>query len=109
MARASSSTCAEACDTPPGHTAFRHILRLHPEYIKLDISLTRDIDRDHGRRALAAALIGFAREAGSELIAEAVETASELETLRKLAVQKGQGYLLGRPASFEVARDLVDN
>ena len=75
---------------------------------KLDISITRGIDQDESRRALTAALIGFARETGSELIAEGVETASELAALRALGVQKGQGYLLGRPAPFDIARDLLN-
>jgi EAL domain-containing protein (putative c-di-GMP-specific phosphodiesterase class I) len=95
-------------DAGAGYSSFRHILRLQPEYIKLDISLTRDIDRDHGRRALAAALIGFAHETGSELIAEGVETPAELATLRTLGVHKGQGYLLGRPAPLEVAQSLLE-
>jgi EAL domain-containing protein (putative c-di-GMP-specific phosphodiesterase class I) len=95
-------------DAGAGYSSFGHILRLHPDYIKLDMSITRGIDRDRGRRALTAALIGFAHETGSELIAEGVETASELATLRALGVHKGQGYLLGRPASFDIARDLVD-
>jgi EAL domain-containing protein (putative c-di-GMP-specific phosphodiesterase class I) len=95
-------------DAGAGYSSFGHILRLHPDYIKLDMSITRGIDRDRGRRALTAALIGFAHETGCELIAEGVETASELATLRSLGVHKGQGYLLGRPASFDIARDLVD-
>lgn len=95
-------------DAGAGHSSFRHILRLRPDYIKLDISLTRDIDTDRSRRALAAALIGFARETGSELIAEGVETRSELATLRELGVHKAQGYLLGRPAPFEAAQRMVE-
>ena len=94
-------------DAGAGHSSFRHILRLHPDYIKLDISLTRDIDTDRNRRALAAALIGFAHETGAELIAEGVETESELATLRELGVHKAQGYLLGRPAPFEAAQQMV--
>jgi EAL domain-containing protein (putative c-di-GMP-specific phosphodiesterase class I) len=94
-------------DAGAGYSSFRHILRLRPDFIKLDISLTRDIDSDRGRRALAAALIGFARETGAELIAEGVETESELATLRKLGVHKAQGYLLGRPAPFETAQRLA--
>lgn len=94
-------------DAGAGYSSFRHILRLQPEYIKLDISLTRDIDSDRGRRALAAALIGFAGETGSELTAEGVETVSEFETLRQLGVHRVQGFLLGRPVPFEVARELA--
>ena len=94
-------------DAGAGYSSFGHILRLHPDYIKLDMSITRGIDQDRGKRALTAALLGFAHETSSELIAEGVETASELETLRSLGVHKGQGYWLGRPASFDIARDLV--
>jgi EAL domain-containing protein (putative c-di-GMP-specific phosphodiesterase class I) len=43
----------------------------------------------------------------NELIAEGVETAAELATLRELGVPKAQGYLLGRPASYELARTLT--
>lgn len=84
-------------DAGAGYASFRHILRLDPDLIKLDISLTRDIDTDHTRRALAAALIRFAEETGSRIIAEGVETISELATLQQLGINKAQGYLIGHP------------
>ncbi|MBD0269398.1 MAG: EAL domain-containing protein, partial [Cyanobacteria bacterium Co-bin8] len=59
--------------------------------------LIRNIDTDRKRRALAAALIRFAEETRSQIIAEGVETVAELNVLRKLGVNKVQGYLLGRP------------
>lgn len=90
-------------DAGAGYASFRHILRLEPDIIKLDMSLTRDIDTDNARRALAAALIGFAKETGSVIIAEGVETAAERDTLRCLGVDKVQGYLFGRPAPFAAA------
>lgn len=88
-------------DAGAGYASFRHILNLVPDRIKLDMSLTRDIDVDPARRALAAALIHFAAETGSTLVAEGVETAAELNTLRELGVNKAQGYFLGRPVSAE--------
>ena len=42
-------------------------------------------------------LIRFAQETGCRMVAEGVETAGELRVLRELAVDKAQGYLLGRP------------
>ncbi|MFY9488894.1 MAG: EAL domain-containing protein, partial [Solirubrobacterales bacterium] len=62
-----------------------------------DISLTRGIDTDQARRALAKGLITFAHEIGAEIVAEGVETESELDCLRELGVSYGQGYILGRP------------
>lgn len=88
-------------DAGAGYASFRHILKLRPDVIKLDISLIRNIDSDTGCRALAAALIRFAEETGSKIVAEGVETKAELQTLRELKVNKVQGYLLGRPAPIE--------
>lgn len=85
-------------DAGAGYASFRHILDLKPEFIKLDMTLTRDIDSDPARRALATALIHFAQQTGSEIIAEGVETKAELRTLQALGVEKAQGYLIGRPA-----------
>lgn len=84
-------------DAGAGYSSLRHILNLKPDLIKLDLGLIRSIDRDADRRALASALIAFSRQTGSRIVAEGVETAQELSALRKLGVEKAQGYLLGRP------------
>lgn len=84
-------------DAGAGFASLRHIVWLAPDIIKLDISLTRDIHVDQTRRALAAALISFARETGKLIVAEGVERQEELETLRELGVAQAQGYHLARP------------
>lgn len=93
-------------DTGAGLASFRHRLSLKPDIVKLPMSLTRNIDTDGARRALAAALIQFANENGSEVIAEGVETANELKALRALGVMRAQGYFLGRPAVLATAATL---
>jgi len=85
-------------DTGAGYAGFRHLLGLNPDIIKLDISLTRGIDTDPARRALAAALVKFADDTDARLIAEGVETSAELITLIDLGVGWAQGYHLARPA-----------
>jgi EAL domain-containing protein (putative c-di-GMP-specific phosphodiesterase class I) len=92
-------------DVGAGYASFRHILRLRPDIIKLDMALTRDIDRDPARRALASALITFAGSTGSTIVAEGVETAGELHALRRLGVTTAQGYYLGRPTPLPDFRD----
>jgi EAL domain-containing protein (putative c-di-GMP-specific phosphodiesterase class I) len=94
-------------DAGAGYASFRHILSLQPDVIKLDISLTRNIDSHVGRRALAAALIRFAQETGCRLVAEGVETEAELTTLRALGVQKVQGYFIGKPMPLDAALQCV--
>lgn len=87
-------------DAGAGFASLRHILRLAPDIIKLDMSLTRNIDTDRPRRALAAALISFAQEIEASIVAEGIETAAELEALSGLGVQFGQGYHLGYPGAL---------
>ncbi len=90
-------------DAGAGYAGLQQILRLRPDIIKLDISLTRDIDTDHARASLADALTGFARKTGATLIAEGIERPGELAKLRDLGVDRGQGYFLGRPAALDQA------
>jgi len=94
-------------DAGAGYSGLQHIIQLKPDIIKLDIGLTRAIDADPARRALATALIFFARETGCVIVAEGVETNSELETLRLLGIPKVQGYFLGRPIDLQSAIALV--
>jgi EAL domain-containing protein (putative c-di-GMP-specific phosphodiesterase class I)/DNA-binding NarL/FixJ family response regulator len=84
-------------DAGAGFASLRHILRLVPEFIKLDISLTSGIDRDLAKRALAHGLVTFASEIGTKIVGEGVESAAELDVLRELGADYAQGYHLGRP------------
>lgn len=67
-----------ADDAGAGYSGMRRLVELRPELIKLDRSITRGLDLDPARFAMATALAAFAREIGSGLVAEGVETASEL-------------------------------
>jgi EAL domain-containing protein (putative c-di-GMP-specific phosphodiesterase class I)/CheY-like chemotaxis protein len=87
-------------DAGAGYASLRHTLALAPDIVKVDISLVRSIDLDRGRRALASALISFADEMDMTIVAEGIETAAELETLRELGVRFGQGYHLAEPAAL---------
>lgn len=84
-------------DAGAGFSSFRHVVRLRPEIVKLDMSLVAGIDTDPVRRALVASLVSFSTSIGSLVIAEGIETRAELEVLTGLHVHLGQGYLLGRP------------
>lgn len=84
-------------DFGSGYASFRHVLGLSPTVMKLDMDIVRDIDSHPPRRAVAAALVAFAREIGGNIVAEGVETAAEVAVLRNLGVTQAQGYYLGKP------------
>lgn len=84
-------------DAGAGYACLTHVLSLRPAFVKLDRGWVTGIDTDPARQALVAGLESFASRTGSMLIAEGIETEAELETVRGLRVELGQGFLLGRP------------
>ena len=84
-------------DAGAGYASFRHIIELSPDFVKLDIGLIHGIEGDSARQALLAGMAYFAVRRKIRLVAEGIETADELASLRSLAIPFGQGYLLGRP------------
>ena len=84
-----------------GYSSLRHVLHLDADFVKLDVRLTPDIERDPSSRALASALIAFTAETGASVVAQGVETAEELATVAALDVAQAQGFYLGRPGSLE--------
>jgi len=89
-------------DAGAGWASFRHILSLRPDIIKMDRSLTRGVDVDPARRALAMALAIFAGEVGATVVAEGVETDGEVRALRLAGIHRGQGFVLALPQSLPV-------
>jgi EAL domain-containing protein (putative c-di-GMP-specific phosphodiesterase class I)/ActR/RegA family two-component response regulator len=90
-------------DAGSGFASLRHTLRIAPDIVKMDLSLTRGIDADRAKRALAAALVSFADEMEMAMVAEGIETAAELGTLRELGVRYGQGFFLAEPGPLPAA------
>jgi EAL domain-containing protein (putative c-di-GMP-specific phosphodiesterase class I) len=85
-------------DVGAGYSGLEKIAHLHPQYLKFDRELIKDIDSSYIRREMTRALKSFADSIKSEIIAEGIERQEELETLVELGVGYGQGFLLGRPA-----------
>ncbi len=73
-------------DAGSGYAGLHHILRLRPEVLKLDRTLVQGLASDRGRAAMCSAMVEFTRSTRSQLVAEGVETADDLETLRRLGV-----------------------
>jgi PAS domain S-box-containing protein len=84
-------------DAGAGFASLRHIIELRPQFVKLDMRLVRGVEADTARQALIAGMVFFAAQVGCTLVAEGIETEDERRTLRRLGVNFGQGFLLGRP------------
>jgi EAL domain-containing protein (putative c-di-GMP-specific phosphodiesterase class I) len=87
-------------DVGAGYSSFRHVLRLRPEAVKMDMSITRGLGTDTARTELVRALVRMARQLGALLVAEGVETRAELDTLLAVGVTAAQGHYFARPGSL---------
>ena len=72
---------------------------LRPDFVKLDRSITRDVDHDIGKEALCEAVGTMAGRLDGTVVAEGIETTNELDVLLRLGIPMGQGYLCGRPTA----------
>jgi EAL domain-containing protein (putative c-di-GMP-specific phosphodiesterase class I) len=91
-------------DVGTGYAGLRHLIELQPDILKMDMVLTRKCDKDPARRAIAAAMVQFARDIGAKLIAEGIETEEERAVMQDLGVDYGQGYLFARPLPVVAAQ-----
>jgi EAL domain-containing protein (putative c-di-GMP-specific phosphodiesterase class I) len=89
-------------DTGAGFASLRHIVRLAPEIIKLDISLSRNVRSDPVLAALAEALIQFCDRTGRLLVVEGIDQHADLVTWQRLGASAAQGYLLAKPGPLPV-------
>ena len=96
-------------DAGAGYSGLTLISDLHPHYIKLDMELIRNIDRDHIKQALVKSMCEYASLTQTGLIAEGIETVQELEKLIEFGVTYGQGYLIQRPDAriMPIAEDIL--
>lgn len=85
-------------DLGSGASGLQFLPLLRPDGVKLDRLLVGGVDADPYRQAVVRALAKTARQLGLTLVAEGVETESELRCLAALGVDLVQGFLLGRPS-----------
>lgn len=84
-------------DLGGGHARMGHLTPLDTDYVKLDMSLVRDVDSHPVKQRLVQSVVSLCRESGVRVIGEGVETQAEADTLRDLGCDYLQGYLIARP------------
>ncbi|MDD3795974.1 MAG: EAL domain-containing protein [Lachnospiraceae bacterium] len=84
-------------DFGSGYSSESSLLNLRPSYVKIDLTIVRDIHIDKDRQSLIHNLVSYCKPRNIKVIAEGVETFEEMKTLIQLQVDYLQGYYLGRP------------
>ncbi|MGB3810328.1 MAG: EAL domain-containing protein [Parvibaculum sp.] len=99
-------------DFGTGYSSLAYLKRFPVKRLKIDRSFVRDIADQGEGRIIPKVIIDLAHALGIEVLAEGIEDAEQLEILRMLGCDEGQGYFLGKPmpaANFEAfLRNTVD-
>lgn len=85
-------------DLGEGFSSLRLWSELRPEYVKIDMHFIQGINHDPVKLQFVRSIQEIAKESGSLVVAEGIETQTELSMLRDLGIVCGQGYHIARPA-----------
>lgn len=84
-------------DLGAGYAGLSYFASVHPELVKIDMSLVHGVDGDPVRQRVVASLVSLAVSLGMEVVGEGVETVGERDTMVRLGCHYLQGYALARP------------
>lgn len=90
-------------DLGAGYAGLTSVAVLEPDFVKLDMSLTRDVGNSPLRQRLVHSMVEACRDTEMRVVAEGVETVAELTKLRELGCDLLQGYHFARPSAEFVA------
>ncbi|MBU3015791.1 EAL domain-containing protein [Poseidonibacter lekithochrous] len=84
-------------DFGTGYSNFAHILKIRPDYIKIDGSLIKDIDTDKNSFEMVKSIIEFSKALNIRVIAEFIHSQEVFDLVMGLGVDEFQGFHLGKP------------
>jgi EAL domain-containing protein (putative c-di-GMP-specific phosphodiesterase class I) len=84
-------------DLGAGYAGLTSFAQLEPEFVKLDMSLVRDVHKNSVKRKLVRSMTSLCKDMGIVVVAEGIEVAEERDTVIDLGCDLLQGYLFGKP------------
>lgn len=94
-------------DFGTGYSSLSYLQRFPFDRLKIDRSFINIMDNDAKSGAIVKTILMLGENLGIEVVAEGIETPSQLEKLRSLGCRLGQGYLFSRPIDRETAEDFL--
>ncbi|BCM93001.1 putative cyclic di-GMP phosphodiesterase PdeC [Abditibacteriota bacterium] len=86
-------------DMGAGYSSLNVLVALRPDYVKFDMQLIRDVDRDAHKAIVAGKLLETVQELGLSTVAEGIERPEELRWVTERGANFAQGYLFAKPAT----------
>ena len=94
-------------DFGTGFSSLSYLASLPIDSLKIDRSFVAAMQDNKQNAEIVRAVFALGQLLGHKVIAEGIETADQLATLRSMGVHEGQGYLLSRPLRSDQVADLL--
>ena len=101
-------------DFGDGYSSDALLMKLDPDFVKIDRSLITDIHKDAKKQSMLQTIMSYTDEHGIKVIAEGIECREEMEIVIREGVSYLQGYYLGRPSyrpqkvSYKVGQEILE-
>ena len=94
-------------DFGTGYSSLSYLKHLPIDTLKIDRAFVRDMASDANDAAIVRAIVGVAKSLGLMLVAEGIESAEQLDCLRRLGCECGQGFFFSPSVSAEDCRNML--
>jgi diguanylate cyclase (GGDEF)-like protein len=94
-------------DFGTGYSSLSYLKHLPIDTLKIDRAFVRDMASDANDAAIVRAIVGVAKSLGMVLVAEGIESEEQLDCLRELGCECGQGFFFSPPLSPEACRNVL--
>jgi diguanylate cyclase (GGDEF)-like protein/PAS domain S-box-containing protein len=95
-------------DFGTGYSSLRHLSSLPVSSLKIDRAFVADLNHDSNEAAVVRAIVLLGKSLGKAIIAEGIETATQVKQLLEMGCTMGQGFHLSRPMAPELIDQLLD-
>ena len=94
-------------DFGTGYSSLSYLHRFPVDTLKIDRSFVNEIQSGQENSAIVKAIVTLAHMLNMDVIAEGIETTAQLDQLKLLKCEHGQGYFFSKPLSREEAEALI--
>jgi diguanylate cyclase (GGDEF)-like protein/PAS domain S-box-containing protein len=94
-------------DFGTGYSSLSYLQRFHYDELKIDRSFVSRLGQVGDSRAIVETILSLANNLGIGVVAEGIETAEQVDRLRKMDCPHGQGYWFSRPLTASAATELI--